>query len=226
MSLMQKSPRMEKSANFSRRALLKAGGALVVSIGAPDIFNAAYAGDNVTAVGTRPPLTPDQLSSYIAVNADGAISAFSGKMDMGQGLSVALRQIVAEELDIPYSAVKLVIGDTDRSLNQGGASGSTGVQLGGKQLRMAAAEARRVLLDLAATKLGVPAERLSVNGGVIHSDAEMAKSVSYGELIGGHYFNVHLDWNKETGNRLYAPGVAKPKEPKAYKIVGESILRD
>jgi CO/xanthine dehydrogenase Mo-binding subunit len=111
-------------------------------------------------------------------------------MDMGQGLSVALRQIVAEELDIAYSAVKLVIGDTDRSLNQGGASGSTGVQLGGKQLRMAAAEARRVLLDLAAAKLGVPAEQLSVNGGVIHSDAEMAKSVSYGELIGGHYFNV------------------------------------
>ena len=210
----------------SRRALLKSGGALVVSIGAPMPLKLARAAEEARLVGAQPPLTPDQLSSYIAVNADGMISTFTGKMDMGQGLSVALRQIVAEELDIPYSAVKLVIGDTDRSVNQGGASGSTGVQLGGKQLRMAAAEARRVLVDLAAAKLGVPAERLSGYGGVIHSDAEMATSVTYGELIGGQYFNVHLDWNKETGNRLYAPGLAKPKEPKAFKIVGESILRD
>src|SRR5262249_26259469 len=141
----------------SRRALLKSGGALVVSIGAPMPLNLARAAEEARLVGAQPPLTPDQLSSYIAVNADGTISAFTGKMDMGQGLSVALRQIVAEELDVPYSAVKLVIGDTDRSINQGGASGSTGVQLGGKQLRMAAAEARRVLLDLAAAKLGVPA---------------------------------------------------------------------
>ena len=210
----------------SRRALLKSGGALVVSIGAAMPLKLARAAEEARLVGAQPPLTPDQLSSYIAVNADGKISAFTGKMDMGQGLSVALRQIVAEELDIPYSAVNLVIGDTDRSVNQGGASGSTGVQLGGKQLRMAAAEARRVLVAMAADRLGVPAERLSVDGGVIHSDAEMAKSVTYGKLIGGRYFNVYLDWNKETGNRLYAPGVAKPKEPKAFKIVGESILRD
>ena len=128
----------------SRRALLKSGGALVVSIGAAMPLKLARAAEEAL-VGAQPPLTPDQLSSYIAVNADGMISAFTGKMDMGQGLSVALRQIVAEELDIPYSAVKLVIGDTDRSVNQGGASGSTGVQLGGKQLRMAAAESSSIL---------------------------------------------------------------------------------
>ena len=129
----------------SRRALLKSGGALVVSIGAAMPLKLARAAEEARLVGAQPPLTPDQLSSYIAVNADGKISAFTGKMDMGQGLSVALRQIVAEELDIPYSAVNLVIGDTDRSVNQGGASGSTGVQLGGKQLRMAAAESSSIL---------------------------------------------------------------------------------
>src|SRR5271166_3733438 len=225
MSLMQKSPRMEKSANFSRRALLKAGGALVVSIGAPDIFNAAYAGDNVTAVGTRPPLTPDQLSSYIAVNAHGAVSAFSGKMDMGQGLSVALRQIVAEELDVPYGRVELLIGDTDNSVNQGGASGSTGVQLGGKQMRMAAAEARRVLIEMAAEKLHLPGDALTVTEGVVHAKADAAKKLSYAELIGGHYFNVQLDWNKQLGNALYAPGKAQPKDPKDHRIVGKPIAR-
>src|SRR5207248_9628366 len=89
------------------------------------------------AQGTKPPLTPDQLSSYIAINSDGSVSAFFGKMDMGQGLFVAIGQMVAEELDVPFASVNVIIGDTATSVNQGGASGSTGVQLGGKQLRMA-----------------------------------------------------------------------------------------
>ena len=83
-------------------------------------------------------------------------------MDMGQGLHVAIAQMVAEELDVPFKAVKVFMGDTATSVNQGGASGSTGVQDGGKQMRVAAAEARRVLVEMAAEKLGVPADRLSV----------------------------------------------------------------
>jgi nicotinate dehydrogenase subunit B len=95
--------RMEKAANFSRRSLLKAGGALVVSIGAPLSLDFAYAEDAPAMSATvKPALTPDQLSSYIAVKADGTISAFFGKMDMGQGLFVAVGQIVAEELDVPF----------------------------------------------------------------------------------------------------------------------------
>ena len=109
-------------------------------------MNSAY------AQGAKPPLTPDQLSSYIAVNADGTVSAFFGKMDMGHGLFVAIGQMVAEELDVPFKAVTVYMGDTATSVNQGGASGSTGIQLGGKQMRMAAAEARRVLLEMAARK--------------------------------------------------------------------------
>ena len=72
--------RMEKSASFSRRTLLKAGGALVVSIGAPIAIQSAAAADNAMAAATKPPLTPDQLSSYLAVNADGSVSVFFGKM--------------------------------------------------------------------------------------------------------------------------------------------------
>ena len=81
----------------SRRALLKSGGALVVSIGAPMPLRLARAAEEARLVGAQPPLTPDQLSSYIAVNADGTISVFSGKTDLGQGLEVALAQMVAEE---------------------------------------------------------------------------------------------------------------------------------
>ncbi len=218
--------RMEKSANFSRRALLKTGGALVISIGAPLPFELAHAAEEARLVGAKPPLTPDQLSSYIAVNADGTILVFSGKTDLGQGLEVALAQMVAEELDVPFAAVKVVTGDTATSVNQGGASSASGISEGGKQLRAAAAEARRVLVELAAEKLGVPAEQLRVDGGVVHSNTEMAKSVSYAELVGGRYFNVTLAWNGKIGNPLYAPGKAKPKDPKDYKIVGQPIRRE
>jgi len=218
--------RHEKFATFSRRNLLKAGGALVVSFGAPLAFDSVHAADEATAVGTKPPLTPDQLSSYLAVDADGAVSAYFGKMDMGQGLSVAIRQMVAEELDVSLQSVKIFIGDTAISVNQGGASGSTGVQEGGRQMRMAAAEARRVLVAMAADKLGVPADQLSVIDGVVRGKDDAAKQISYAKLIGGQYFNVHLDWNGKYGNPLYAPGKAQPKDPKDHTIVGQPVPRD
>jgi nicotinate dehydrogenase subunit B len=177
------------------------------------------------AVAAKPPLTPDQLSSFIAVNADGSIAAYFGKMDMGQGLFVAVGQIVAEELDVPFKAVTVFMGDTATSVNQGGASGSTGLQEGGKQIRMAAAEARRVLVAMAADKLAVPVEQLTVTDGVVHLTGDASKKVSYADLIGGKFFNVHLDWNGKYGNPLYAPGKAQPKDPKDHKIVGQPIKR-
>jgi CO/xanthine dehydrogenase Mo-binding subunit len=218
--------RHETTAIFSRRRLLQAGGALVVSIGAPVTFESVLAADNPLVAATKPALTPDQLSSYMAVNADGTISIYFGKMDMGQGLAIAIRQMVAEELDAPFKDTKIFIGDTATSVNQGGASGSTGVQEGGHQMRMAAAEARRVLVEMAADKLGVPADQLTVTDSVVHAASDATKKISYAQLIGGQFFNVHLDWNGKYGNPLYAPGKAQPKDPKTYTIVGQPIPRD
>jgi CO/xanthine dehydrogenase Mo-binding subunit len=225
--------RHEKPADLSRRALLRSGGALVVSIGMPvgvdtvlAVQDAAAQGAAQWAAAVKPPLTPDQLSSYVAVNADGTVAAYFGKMDMGHGLNVAIAQMVAEELDVPFKAVKCYLADTATSVNQGGASGSTGIQLGGKQMRVAAAEARRVLVEMAAGKLGVPAGDLTVVDGVVQAKTDAAKKVSYAELIGGRYFNVPLEWNKQYGNTLYAPGKAQPKKPSEYKIVGQPIHRD
>ncbi|HEX4557153.1 MAG TPA: molybdopterin cofactor-binding domain-containing protein, partial [Xanthobacteraceae bacterium] len=218
--------KMEKSAAFSRRSLLKAGGALVVSVGTPISLEAVLGLQSALAQGAKPPLTPDQLSSYIAVNADGTVAAFFGKMDMGHGITVAIGQMVAEELDVPFKAVKVYLADTATSVNQGGASGSTGIQLGGKQMRVAAAEARRVLVDMAAEKLGLPADQLTVTDGVVQAKGDAAKKVSYAELIGGRYFNVQLEWNKQFGNPLYAPGKAQPKKPSEHRIVGQRIKRE
>src|SRR5258707_982324 len=136
---------------LSRRALLQGAGALVVACNLPDLAAAQ------TAAGGKPALTADQLDSWIAVREDGGVLAFFGKMEMGQGVDLAIAQIVGEELDVALPGVKIVMGDTASSVNQGGASGSSGIQRGGIALRNAAAEARRVLVGMAAAKLGVAA---------------------------------------------------------------------
>ena len=218
--------KFEQSSAFTRRAVLLGGGALVISIGAPVSFDTVLSLQTAFAQGAKPPLTPDQLSSYVAVNADGTVSAFFGKMDMGHGLTVAIAQIVAEELDVPFKRVKVFMGDTANSVNQGGASGSTGIQFGGKQMRMASAEARRVLVEMAAGFLSTPVEQLVVNDGVVSSRADVTKRISYEQMLGGKYFNVQLDWNKQFGNTLYAPGKAQPKNPSEHKIVGQPIKRE
>ena len=218
--------KFEKTSSFTRRSVLLGGGALVVSVGAAITLETVLSIGKAHAQGARPPLTPEQLSSYIAVNADGTVSAFFGKMDMGHGLHVAIGQIVAEELDVPFKSVKVIMADTALTVNQGGASGSTGIQEGGKQMRAAAAEARRVLVEMAASQLSVPAEKLAVIDGVVSAGDDKTKRVSYAQLIGGKYFNVQLDWNKKYGNALYAPGKAQPKKASDHKIVGQPIKRE
>jgi CO/xanthine dehydrogenase Mo-binding subunit len=192
--------KFEEISPFTRRSVLLGGGALVVSLGTAVSPETVLSISKAYAQGAKPPLTPDQLSSYISVNAEGSVSAFFGKMDMGHGLHVAIAQIVAEELDVPFKAVKVFMGDTATSVNQGGASGSTSIQMGGKQMCMAAAEARRVLIEMAADKLGTPVSNMIVVNGIVSDASNRDKKASYAELIGGEYFNVQLDWNKKLGN--------------------------
>jgi CO/xanthine dehydrogenase Mo-binding subunit len=206
--------------SIDRRSLFKGAGALVVAIGLPDGFAAAMPG-----AAAKPPLAPDQLDSWLAVKADGDVVAYFGKMDMGQGVDVAIAQIVAEELDIPFERVSIIMGDTAWTVNQGGASGSTGIQKGGIALRNAAAEARRVLVEMASERLGVPADRLEVADGVVAVAGDPTRKMGYGELIGGRYFDLPMSWNGKLGNDLVAEGQAKPKPPSAYKIVGQSPPR-
>src|SRR5262250_1960874 len=104
---------------ISRRDLLKAGGALIVSFAIP-----AGALGQTSDGPAKPGLIPDELDSWIAIGADGQVTAFFGKMDMGQGVDVAIGQIVAEELDVAVAHVSVVMGDSGLTCNQGGASGS------------------------------------------------------------------------------------------------------
>src|SRR6186713_3417335 len=144
--------------NLARRDFLKASGALVIIVAVPGSVTTALSQN----AGSKPPLTPNELDSWIAVLPDGSVTAFFGKTEMGQGVDVAIGQIVAEELDVAYEKVKVVMGDTAVTCNQGGASGSTGIQRGGMTLRNAAAEARRILVERAAERLQVPVTELVV----------------------------------------------------------------
>ncbi len=204
--------KMENPIAFSRRSVMKGGGALVISLGMPMGMNTLLAINSALAQDTRPPLKGDQLSTYLAVNADGTVTGFFGKMDMGQGLATAISQMIAEELDVPVNVVKLVMGDTALTINQGGASSSNGVQNGGKQMAAAAAEARRVLIEMAAAKLNLPADKLTVTDGVIAGKSDPAKKATYAELIGGRYFNVELAWNKHDRQRPLCTGPGQGEE--------------
>ncbi len=216
---------MIKDFQVTRRTVLKGAGALVVTISVP-VSAARTPARAKGGAGVKPPLKPDELDSFVRIAEDGRVTAYFGKMDMGQGVDVAIGQIVAEELDVPFERVRVVMGDTARTVDQGGGSGSSGIQRGGVPLRNAAAEARRILLELAAIRLKTPARYLTVADGVIGVKGEAARKVSYSELIGGHYFNVKLEWNKKMGNRLVSTGKAKPKKREQYKVVGKSVPRN
>ena len=189
----------------SRRDVLKGGGALVVS------FSLAGAPGETLAQGAKP-LALTEVDSFLAIDAGGVVTLYSGKVDLGTGVATALPQMVADELDVPLNRVKLVEGDTALTPDQGPTWGSLSIQIGGMQLRNAAATAKAALLEEAAKRLGVKQDELKVVDGVVSAGN---KRVSYGELIGGKSFALKLDHTKP----------AAGKDPKDYKFVGKPVPR-
>jgi nicotinate dehydrogenase subunit B len=198
---------MTRHFNPSRRDLLKGGGALVVS------FSLSGHGETALAQeATQRPLSIAEVDAFLAIDARGRVTVYSGKVDLGTGVRTALAQMAAEELDVPFSTVRIVEGDTALTPDQGKTWGSLTIQAGGVQIRNAAATARAALIEQAAQRLKAKAEELSVTNGVISAGN---RRVTYGELIGGKMFSIKLDHAKP----------AKSKDPKDYKIVGKSVPR-
>jgi nicotinate dehydrogenase subunit B len=191
----------------SRRAMLKGGGALIVSFSL-----GSHLADEVRAQGAAKPVALTEVDSYLVIDTKGAVTLYSGKVDLGTGVKTALAQMAAEELDVPFSRVTVVQGDTATTPEQGSTWGSLSIQIGGIQIRQASAAAKAALLEEAANRLGVKKEDLRVADGVISG---AGKRVPYGELIGGKTFNIKLD-----------PKAPVPtKDPKDFKVVGKSIPR-
>jgi nicotinate dehydrogenase subunit B len=211
----------EWSGATSRRTFLKGSGLLVVSVSAAAIA-APFATDaSAQAAGPYPDPNFRQLDSWIVIHENNTATFYVGKTDCGQGTGTSFRQMMSDELDIAYDKTTCIMGSTDITVDQGGSGGSDAIQTDGWPMRRVAAEARRVLLEMASARFAVPVDQLAVSDGVIAMKADPSRKISYGELIGGKRFNVTL-----TGNNIDATtGVAKVKPVQALKIVGQSPQR-
>src|ERR1700682_2310150 len=173
---------------FSRRNGLT-GGALSVGFtltGRPISASA----QGVTTAPRR--LDAKEVDAFLAVNGDGTVTLYCGKVDLGQGLRIAIPQIAAEELGIGIDKIKYVEGDTALTPNQGRTSGSPGIRRGGMQIRQAAATARKAMIDLAARRLNVRPEDLISADGKVRPKAGGA-GIGFASLLGDRQFNVKLD---------------------------------
>src|SRR5260370_28232476 len=142
----------------------------------------------------------DQLDSWIAIAADGGVTAYTGKAELGQGISTAQIQLVAEELCVPFNRVNLIYCDTAITPDQGITSGSQShpTNFNQKNLAQAEATAREALLELASKRLGVPADRLTAADGAVSAKGDPPKKVRYGELGGGEKFQNQLEPKPKT----------------------------
>src|SRR5262245_607488 len=195
---------------LSRRQFLKAAGALVVAFGLPVEAPAQITPALRTSGG---PLPPNQLDSWLIIQKDGTITVMTGKVELGTGVSTSLRQIVADELDFPFEKIHWIQGDTANTVDQAPTFGSQTIKRGGSQLRIAAAEAKVTLLGLASSRLGLPVEALKITQGLITSNGDPKKKLSYADLLGG------IPFNREVSGKI------KPKNVGDYQLVGKSVPR-
>jgi len=190
---------------IERRALLKASGALIIAFALEPQF-----GRTAQAKSTKP-VGLDAVDSFLAIDSDGLVTVYSGKVDLGTGVRTALTQIVAEELDVPFAKVSLIQGDTDLTPDQGVTYGSLSIQNGGVQLRQAAATARQALLQIAAARMKVAAETLTIESGTFIAADQ--RRLALQALIGNQTLSIKVD------------KAAPLKNPDAFKIVGQSVPR-
>ncbi|HEY6250694.1 MAG TPA: molybdopterin cofactor-binding domain-containing protein, partial [Candidatus Angelobacter sp.] len=195
---------------ISRRDFIKTSGLLVVGFSSASLLEPL-----ATAQGPfdthRSHIDPDKLDSWLAVASDGMVTAYTGKCELGQGMFTVQTQLVAEELCVSLNKVKLIQCDTATTPDQGTTSGSqsTPTNFNTRNLAQAAATAREVLAGMAAQKLGVSADQLAIEDGVI--SAKNGQHVSYGELIGGKHFDIPLN------------AAAKRRSPNQWKVLGKPV---
>lgn len=208
----------------SRRNFLKSAGMFAVTFSAAGAIPLVSASSAEAAdPGAGPYPDPDfrQLDSWIVVHQDNTATFYVGKTDCGQGTGTGFRQLMSDELDIAFDKTACIMGSTDITVDQGGSGGSTAMERDAWPMRRAAAEARRVLLEMASTRLDASVDRLAVSEGVVTVSGDPSRRVTYGELIGGKRFNVPL-----TGNNINAAtGIAKVKPVQDLKMTGQSPQR-
>jgi len=200
--------------SLSRRSLLKAGGALVVSFAVSPGRALAQ-----QASGAEEAAIPDafgsladhpMLDAWIRVDAGGAVTVFTGKAELGQGIRTAILQVAAEELSVSPAETTVITADTGRTPNEGYTAASHSMEDSGTAVRNAAAQAREILLGIAAERLGIDRDRLSVENGVVSGGDQ---NIGYGDLVGGDVLHVQ------------AEPVSMLKDPSRHTVIGTDVPR-
>jgi nicotinate dehydrogenase subunit B len=206
---------MNRPVILDRRSVLAGGGALIVSFSMPD----ALAQDQ-TPPAVAPPPPPSLpgslkeaplLDSWVRIDADGSITVFTGKAELGQGFKTAFQQIAAEELDVPFTSLKVITADTLLTADEGYTSGSQSTQYSGTAIQNAAAQVRELLVAEAARRFNLPVENLRTqDGAVIAPDGQR---LGYGDLVADNMLHVQ------------AQPKSKLKNPATYKVMGQPVPR-
>jgi nicotinate dehydrogenase subunit B len=191
--------------NFSRRDFLRTlGGGIIIlfCIGDASVLEAQRRGRGY----------PEDFNAYLRVGPDGRVTCYTGKIEQGQGAITSLAQMLAEEMDVSLDSVDMVMGDTSVCPWDMGTFGSMTIRFFGPPLRAAGAEARRVLLELAAEQIQVPQEHLAVENGIVFVKAQKDKRVTYADLA--------------KGKTIARRASEKPpvKQPSEFKIIGKPVL--
>ncbi|HUE90012.1 MAG TPA: molybdopterin cofactor-binding domain-containing protein [Vicinamibacterales bacterium] len=200
---------------MNRREFLEQSGALVVTFSAAGVAarlglgSADAAGQGINGV------PPRELDSWVAIGADGRVTAFTGKCEIGQGLYTAQTQLIAEELRVPIANVTLIQCDTSRTPDQGTTSGAQShpANFNHANLALACATAREALVTRAASRLRAPVEQLTVEDGVVTVRHEASRRITYADLIGGQRFEIPLN------------PAAKRQHPSTWRVLGTPVRR-
>ena len=202
---------MTKTATVSRRELLAAGGAMVVSFGIP--ANAQIRTGSFVPYIVGPSAMNTELDSWLTIHANNTATLLFGRAEFGQGTVTGMMQIAAEELDLEMAQVSAARLDTSVTRNQGNQVSSSSIEGAAPSLRAAAAEARQALLKMAGERLNAPLDALRVSGGVVTATTRPGSKVTYGELIGDKRFSLKVT------------GTAPEKPVSSYRLVGSRVPR-
>ncbi len=209
----------ENGKGMKRRSFVKLlGGGIFIFFQPWNIFDlAALPADQARS------LTKD-YNAFLRIAEDGTVTCFTGKIEMGQGVITSLAQMMADELNVPFEKVKMVMGDTDLCPYDQGTWGSMTTRSFGPNMRAAAAEAKAVLLDLASAQMGVPASQLEVRDGIVVETNNTKNTVSYGQLAKGKKIEKFLDTKPAVEDHTKFTYVGKPyKHTDAkLKVTGEA----
>jgi nicotinate dehydrogenase subunit B len=199
---------------MKRRTFLKQSGGLIVGFAASELIvrwsdRVELSAQRLDGAGSG------QLDSWIAIGADGRVTAYTGKCELGHGLYTAQTQLVAEELSVPFDHVSLIQCDTALAPDQGTTSGAQShpTNFNQRNLALAAATAREALIARASGRLGVPADQLIAAEGVVSVKNDATRKVTYGELIAGKPFGLAVNPS------------ARRKSPRDWKVLGTTVPR-